>query len=161
MSNGNVNGALKLLTNSMSDGILPLSSKSVNLLKQKHHEPKEYSPETLVQRPFKPFHSVAYDDINESLVMRAAMLTKGDPGQSGLGADGWQRILTSRQFGNSSSDLRRAFANFIIKLCSEEQQSTQSLEALTANRLLLLDKKPGIRPIGVGKVLRRIAGKVL
>ena len=64
MSKGNVNGALKLLTNSMSNGIFPLSNKTLHL-------------------------------VRESLVMRAAMLTKGDSEPSGLDADGWRRIFTS------------------------------------------------------------------
>ena len=120
MNKGNVNGPLKLLTNSMSNGILPLSNKTLDLLKQKHPELKESSPKTLLQGPFRPIHPVAHDDIDKSLVMRAAMLTKGGSGPSGLDADGWRGILTSKQFGNSSSDLRKTFANFIKKLCSEE-----------------------------------------
>ena len=35
----------------------------------------------------------------------------------------------------------------------------ESLEAYVACRLIPLDKKPGVRPIGVGEVLRRIIGK--
>ena len=35
------------------------------------------------------------------------------------------------------------------------------LEAFTSGRLIPLDKNPGIRPIGVGEVLRRIVGKRL
>ena len=39
---GNVNGALKLLTKSMSNGILQLSDKTLDLMKQKHSgEPKK------------------------------------------------------------------------------------------------------------------------
>ena len=98
---------MKLLTNSVSNGILPLYNKTLDLLIQKHPKPKESSPETLLQGPFRPIHLFAYDDINESLVMRAAMLTKRDSGPSGLDADGYWRILISRQFGNSSSDLRK------------------------------------------------------
>ena len=35
------------------------------------------------------------------------------------------------------------------------------LESFTACKLLALDKNPGIRPIGVGEVIRRIIGKAL
>ena len=35
----------------------------------------------------------------------------------------------------------------------------ESLEAYVACRLIPLDKKPGVRPICVGEVLRRIIGK--
>ena len=36
-----------------------------------------------------------------------------------------------------------------------------TLEAFIANRLIPLNKNPGIRPIGVGEVIRRIAGNVI
>ena len=47
MSKRNVNRALKLLRNSMSNGILLLPNKALDLLKQKHPEFKESSQETL------------------------------------------------------------------------------------------------------------------
>ena len=34
-------------------------------------------------------------------------------------------------------------------------------DAFTANKLIPLDKNPGLRPIDVGEVLRRTAGKVV
>ena len=46
-------------------------------------------------------------------------------------------------------------------MCVEELESTSSLESFVACRPILLDKKPDLRPIVVGKVLRRIAGKVV
>lgn len=78
ISKWNVNGALKLSTNSMSNGICPLSNKTLDLLKQEHPEPMESSSETPLQGPYRQIYPVAYDDINESLVMRAAMLKKGE-----------------------------------------------------------------------------------
>ena len=136
MCKDNIHGALKLLTNSTSNGILPLSNKALDLLRQKHPKPMESAPKTLSQDSFRPIHPLTYVDINESMAMHGSMLTKGDSGPSGLNADWWRRTLTSRQFGNLSSDLRKAFLNFIKKLCSEELSSTQSLEAFTANRLI-------------------------
>ena len=88
-------------------------------------------------------------------------LTKGGSGPSSLDADEWRRMLTSREFGTSSTDLRKTFAQVIKKLCIEELESTTSLEAFTACRLIPLDKKPGLRPIVVGEVLRRIAEKAI
>ena len=58
----------------------------------------------------------------------------------------------------SSTDLCKAFAKVIKKICIIENQLA-SLEAFLACRLIPLDKNPGLRPIGIGGVLRRIAGK--
>ena len=75
-------------------------------------------------------------------------LTKGISGPSGLDVDGWRRMLTSRELGTSSTDLRKTFAQLLKRLCIEETESTTYL---TACRLITLDKKPGLRPIGVVK----------
>ena len=104
---------------------------------------------------------MVYDDADKSLILKAAMLTKGGSGPPGLDADGWRRMLSSREFGTSSTDLRKTFAQLIERLCIEELETTTSLEAFTACRLIPLDKKSGLRPIGVGEVLRRITGKVI
>ena len=72
----------------MSNGIPLLSNKTYDLLKQKHTASMESSPEALPQGPFRPILSVAYDNINESLVIQAAMLIKGGFGSSGFDADG-------------------------------------------------------------------------
>ena len=77
-----------------------------------------------------------------------------------MSADGWKRILTSKRFGKSSIDLYKGFAEVIKKICSIENQSA-SLEAFLACRLTPLDKNPGLRPIDIGGVLGRIAGKVV
>ena len=85
---------------------------------------------------------------------------RGGEGPSGLNADGWKRIFTSNQFGNSTDDFCKTFTEVVKKLYTVENQST-SLEAFLGNRLIPLDKNSGLRPIGNGEVLQLIAGKVI
>ena len=65
MSKGNVNEALKLLTDNMHSGILPLNKETLELLIQKHPEPREPSPDILIQGPTRPIHPVAYDGMDD------------------------------------------------------------------------------------------------
>ena len=51
MSKSNVNGALKILTENMSNKILPLNDKTLKMLKQKHPEANEPPQEVLLQGP--------------------------------------------------------------------------------------------------------------
>ena len=72
----------------------------------------------------------------------------------------------SKSYGTISGDLRRVFANVIKKTCKEKlpvdtTKDETPLEAFLACRLIPLDKNPGLRSIGAGEVLQRIAGKVV
>ena len=51
MSKGNVNGALKILMENLSNEILPLNDKTLKMLKQKHPEANEPPQEVLLQGP--------------------------------------------------------------------------------------------------------------
>ena len=57
--------------------------------------------------------------------------------------------------------LHKKFAHVIKRPWIEKQETATSLQEFTACRLIPLDEKSGLRPIGVGEVLRRIAGKVI
>ena len=65
--------------------------------------------------------------------------------------------------GTLNLDLRKGLAEMIKKLCiddlSRDTENARFIEAFNACRMIPLDKNPGLRPIGVGEVLRRIAGK--
>ena len=54
-----MNGALKLLTDNMHSGILPLNKERMELLVLKHQEPKEPSPDILIQGPTRPNYYAA------------------------------------------------------------------------------------------------------
>ena len=157
---GNVNGAIKLLTNNMKGGTLSLNDQTMELLHAKHPEGK--TPCTMltyqVRCEIPTVQPIIFEAIDDEMVLKAAQLTKGGP--SGMDADGWRKILTSRVYGETGNDVRRAFANSIKKMCTDEI-TDNSLEALMASRLVPLDKNPGLRPNGVGEVLRKIAGKIV
>ena len=57
-----------------------------------------------------------------------------------------------------SQNLAQAIADMTKILCTEEVKA-DSVKELYAGRLVPLDKNPGIRPIGIGEVLRRIISK--
>ena len=160
ITKGEINSALKLLSDNMQNGILPLDSKTLNLLREKHPPPQDPDPLLLLSDVEPKIHHIRFETINAESIKTAATKTKGGSGPSGLDAVGWRRILASKSFGKSSNDLCTALAEMCKKLCSTEQDP-ESLEAFLACRLIPLDKNPGLRPIGIGEVLRRIIGKTI
>ena len=102
------------------------------------------------------FHPVIFNNITAEAVREATIRCNGSAGPSGLDAAAWQRMCTT--FKGRSNDLCTAIARLARRICTEEV-AAESLCAFTACRLIALDKKPGVRPIGVAEVLRRIVGK--
>ena len=148
--------------------MLPLDDDTMTLLKSKHPETAECNDDAVVDQQAPEVHPVVFDEINSDSVRLAALNTRGGAGPSGVDADGWRHILVSRIFGVASDELRSELAIMIRQLCTEKVQPltsdvslSSSIEAFLACRLIPLDKCPGLRPIGVGEVLRRIAGKVV
>ena len=159
MRKGNVNAAINLLTKNMRNGILPLNNETLNLLRLKHPDPKDAHESVMLSDVPERMHPVKFEVIDTEMIRKAAMKTRGVSGPSGLNTDGWKRILLSKNFGDSSSDLCQTLAKVTKKLCTEELSTL--LEGFLACRLIPLNKNPRLRPIGVGKVLRRIIGKVI
>ena len=106
-------------------------------------------------------NEIVFDETTEDLIQKTATRTKGAAGSSKFDADDWRSILGSYVFGSHSLVLRRSLARMKRKLCSQKLSCHKSLEALLANQLIPLNKSPGVRPIGIEEVLRRIIGKVV
>ena len=160
MQQGNVNGEIKLLANNMQNGVLPLNETKLELLRQKHPKASPATESVLLTDDIEKVHPIKFENITGESVRKAALKTKGGSGPSAMDAEGWRRILTSKQFGNSSSDLCKAIVRMAQKLCTAEDHN-ESPEAFVAYILIPLDKNPGLRPIGIGEILRPIAGKVV
>ena len=164
MLQGKVHAAMKVLEKSSNLGIAKMTEETFAELQKLHPEAKEAYPQTLAQGEAPYFDPVIFTKIDEGSISKAALRTRGSAGPSGLDADQWRRMLVSKNYGTTGKELRIAIAKMTKKLCTIEMQPTESssLEAYIASRLVPLVKEPaGIRPIGIGEVLRRIIGKTI
>ena len=76
MQKGNVNGALKILTNNMSGSILLLTDETLQLLEIKHPDAKDTPQQALLQGPIQKMHPIVYDDIDEELIKKSSNKNK-------------------------------------------------------------------------------------
>ena len=134
--------------------------KVIDILKDKHPESQPATEGGLLQGPKNDVENVIYNSIDGELIERCTKRMGGSAGPSGLDSDGWKRIICSKQFTPKSYDLANAVAGLAKRLCTEFVDPSY-IHAYTACRLVPLDKKPGVRPVGIGEVLRRIVGKAI
>ena len=160
-----VANAISTLQNEQNGGVLDLQEKIngetvLQLLKSKQPSSQPYDPalvvddwpNTLPQNPSK------FQRIDAHVIRRATLKSGGGHGQPGFDDLEWRRYLTAS--GSCSESLCRTVAKIAVRVATEEQDPT-SLQAYNACRLLPPDKSPGVRPIGVGEVLRRIIGRTI
>ena len=69
------------------------------------------------------------------MVREAALRTKGSGGPSGVEANGLRRILASKSFKRSGTDLCAAIASMTRRLCTEYIDPL-GIDAILANRLV-------------------------
>ena len=167
---GKTRAAIRLLSKEGQGSVLPLDQLSdtsdpqsgtvLDALKSKHPPPGPVNDEALISssEPALESHEVIFLGVTGDSIRRAALRCGGSSGPSGLDAHAWQRICTS--FKGSSTELCNALA-LLAQRISTQHVSPEGLSAFTACRLIALDKCPGIRPIGVAEVPRRIVGKAV
>ena len=164
MNTGKISSAIAKLTDT-SKGVLLLDEivkgKTVEQTLLEKHPPSEPINEnyiTPVSQETIPFHPSIFHQVNGQHIKKAAMRTHGLHGPSGLDANEWRRILT--HFGQKSVEISKTIAKIAKKLATEEL-NPELMEPYNACRLIPLDKNPGVRPIGIGEVMRRIIGRTI
>ena len=164
MNTGKIFSAFAKLTDT-SKGVLSLEEtvkgQTVEqILIEKHPPAKPVSSNyiTPCSEDTIPFHSSTFDQINPQKIWRAAMTILGSHGPSGLDANEWRRILT--HFGQQSVEISKTLAKIAQKISTEELNH-ELLEPYRACRRIPLDKNPGVRPIGIGEVIRSIIDRTI
>ena len=141
--------AIRLLSNSMEGGVLPLNKETIDLLKVKHPVEKAASEDTKLHGRLPTVKNIISDVIDDSVFSGDGENYSRSLWTIGIDTNGWRRILVLGDYGDASNDLRKAIASLIKKICIEEIDDS-SLLSLMASRLVPLNKNPGLRPIGVG-----------
>ena len=88
----------------------------------------------------------------------AALSVNGAAGPSGLDSHEWRHLCTSHK--GASRDLCAALASVAVRVCTTHVHPS-SIAPLLARRLIALDKRPGVRPIGIGDTARQIIAKAV
>ena len=162
MLQGKVSAAMKWITTNVSSSGAPLDINEDVLaeLRKKHPDPQPAADNTLIQGPQVPEDPTYFDQITDESIYIAAKNLKGSAGPSGLNSDGIKRALCSKAFGTATSALCDTMARVARRICTEEL-NPKALSGYNSCRLIPLDKNPGIRPIGISEVIRRIIGKAI
>ena len=135
----------------------------MNELKTKHPSASSKHKDFLLQGPMQRVNPIIYDAVTPDLIKICALNTKGAAGPSSLDGDDWRRLIGTDTFKTEGNDLRKAIAEITKIICREEFNASRlhGINVLNACRLIPLNKDPGVRPIGIGEVLRRIMGKAV
>ena len=166
MSKGNIKAALRLLTKfnrgsilHLSDIVSSTSDEELTVLDVQHPASTPPSEESIIPAAHDPptIHPVIFDSITAKTIHSAALRITGAAGPSGIDARGWRRLCTS--FKSAADDLCHSLA-LLTRLC-KEFVDPEVLAPLMSCRLITLDKNPGVRPIGIGEVVRRIIAKAI
>ena len=131
-----------------------------SILKEKHPQTKTANTNYIIEvsEDTMPYHPSIFEQINAKTVRKSNLKANGSHGPSGLDACEWRRILT--HFNQTSNELCKTH----VKLSYTIESKILPHEKLTAYnscRLIPLDNNPGVRPIGIGEVLRTAIGKTV
>ena len=165
MFEGEVKAALRLLPSCPQGGFLKSNDLAgnnnetvIDILRLKHPPDQPLNPSAVTNIVNDNFRPVIFEEITPSLIPSISLQVQGSAGPSGLDAAFWRRMCTC--FHSYSDDLCKAISKLAIYL-STVPVDPEGLSAFAASRLIALDKHPGVRPIGVGEVLRQIVCKAI
>ena len=172
MSTGHVHEALRMLSEKQtSDAGLDVllldevitdkdgTTASVrDLLDEKHPRAQRASEKILIGGDLPTVNPIRFEALTAELLRRVALQARGSAGPSGLNSDAWRRMCSS--YKGASSQLCHSLAN-LARLLASQKLYPGALTPFLSCRLIALNKKPGVRPIGICETARRIVFKAI
>ena len=156
---GNGRGAMAILSSCAKGGVLQLTDEVVSALKKKHPQAEEADVRALIQAPLPDIDLKAiFEAVDGEKIKTCTLRTEGAAGVSQATDKLWRKMVSS--FKESSVDLCKAVADVARRIATEYVDPV-ALSHLLSNKGLPLDKMPGVRPIGIGEIKRRIIGKAI
>ena len=101
MLQGKVHAALRLLDKNEELGLAELNAENITKLTALHPEAADADESILMSGELPYFDPIVFQNIDEAAIAKAAHRTRGAAGPSGLDADGWRRMLVSKNYGES------------------------------------------------------------
>ena len=158
ISKGEIHAAISLIIEHGKGEILELTPEVKGVLQTKHPEVQPASTEVLIQGETPVLNSIYFKSLAGEVIRKTALAIKGAAGPSMGDVCIWRRMLVS--FKSASVDICNAVAEVARHLATIQVDPKGFLPILN-NRLIPLDKNPGVRLVGIGEVLRCIIGKSL
>ena len=158
---GKLRSAVRYITDREGGGVLypqDIDDKSgktvIDALRDKHPPMRE--PGAAAMPTFDTTPCLVDLDITEGTVEAVASKLSGSAGLGGMDSVALKHILL--QHGGASKILRQTVAKF-ARWMSNSYPPWAAYRALQWNRLVALGKNPGIRPLGIGDIWRRLLAK--
>ena len=98
--------------------MLVFDAETLSQIVQEYPDSKKAPDDILLHGPLPNIHPVRFRLIDEEMVRKTAIKTKGGSGPSCMDVECCHRILASNQFGTSNTDLCKAFTEVIRRLCT-------------------------------------------
>ena len=158
MMEGRVRDALKLV-NADTDvcGVHTLTDTVRQTLEEKHPGAEAAQAEALNMGEVRRVEDVVFEGIDAIAVKQASRSTYGSGGPTKIAADTWKNMLCGSS--KQSDELAEQIAVMARRICTEDIQY-EKLDVYWACRLVpLMKNDDGVRPVGIGEVLRRIIRK--
>jgi hypothetical protein len=145
-------GGVLLPDDKCSKNGLPIA----DVLESKHQHAR--SPDANVLPHYKHVPEFIEVNITEDAVEKTARKLSGGSGLGGVDSYTLKHWLLG--FGRVSRALRNTVADFVSWLANDIPPWA-AMRALRADRLIALEKNPGVRPVGIGETWSRLFSKTV